>query len=200
MTGEFEGNDLAERVRLIESMIAEGRRSTGRWGWTFVLWGVAYYVATAWAMWGRSWLAWPVTMVAAAVLSSVLASRMRRGRPRTMLGRAVGAPWIAMGVAIMIVLIALAVSGRHDAQVYVAIIGAMLGTAHMTSAIILKWNMQFMCALVWLAAGVVACFSSAAVAGIAFLAATFLGQIVFGIYARVLESRGAGRGEKTQYA
>lgn len=57
-----------------------------------------------------------------------------------------------------------------------------------------------MCALVWLAASVVACFGSAAVAGISFLAATFLGQIVFGIYAMVLEARRGRQGEKTEYA
>lgn len=200
MSAETDKMELTERLKLIESMIAEGRRSTGRWGWTFVLWGVAYYVAEAWAIWGRSWLAWPVTMVAAFVISSLVASRMKHGRPATTLGRAVGAPWIAMGISIMTVLIALAVSGRYDPHVYVAIIGAMLGTAHLTSAIILKWKMQFACALVWLAAGVVACFGSQAVAGIGFLAATFLGQIVFGIYAMVLEARRGRQGEKTEYA
>jgi hypothetical protein len=181
--------ELTERVKLIESMIAEGRRSTGRWGWTFVLWGVAYYVAAAWATWGRSAWAWPVTMVAAGAISSWVASRMRRGQPVTTLGRAVGGAWIAMGISIMTVLIALGVSGQQDAHVYIPIIGAMLGTAHMTSAIILRWKMQFACALVWLAAGVVACFGSEAQASVAFLVATFLGMIVFGIYAMVLESR-----------
>ena len=33
--------DLNDRLTLIETMIAEGRRSTESWGWTFVLWGVA---------------------------------------------------------------------------------------------------------------------------------------------------------------
>ena len=48
-------------------MIAEGRRTTESWGWTFVLWGVAYYVAIAWAALGHSTLAWPVTMIAAGI-------------------------------------------------------------------------------------------------------------------------------------
>ena len=189
MSAETDRLELTERLNLIESMIAEGRRRTTKWGWMFVLWGVAYYVAVAWASWGRSASAWPVTMVAAAVLTSVLASRTKRGQPKTTTGRAVAAPWIAMGISITVVLAALGVNGRYDPHVFVAIIGAMLGTAHLTSAIILKWKMQFMCGLVWLAAGVAACFGSAAVAGIAFLAATFLCQIVFGIYAMVLESR-----------
>jgi len=52
---------------LIETMVAEGRRTTESWGWTFVLWGVAYLGATAWASLGRSNLACPVTMIAAAI-------------------------------------------------------------------------------------------------------------------------------------
>ncbi len=189
MTGEFEGNELTERVKLIESMISEGRRSTRRWGWSFVLWGVAYYVAAAWATWDRSWLAWPVTMIAAALISSLVASRMKRGQPHTTLGRAIGGVWIAMGCSIMVILVCLAVAGRGDAHVFIAIVGAMLAMAHGTSAIILKWKAQFICAVVWLASGAVACFGSETTAAIAFLVATFLGQIVFGIYAMVLESR-----------
>ncbi len=48
MTGDFEEQELKDRLSLIETMIAEGRRTTERWGWTFVLWGVAYYVAIVW--------------------------------------------------------------------------------------------------------------------------------------------------------
>jgi len=189
MESQAKDKELTERLELIESMIFEGRRSTRQWGWTFVLWGVAYLVATAWATWGRSAWAWPVTMVAAAVLSGVIATRITRGHPKTILGRAIGPVWIAMGSALMIVLICLAVSGKYNANVFVAIIGTMLGTAHATSAMILKWKAQFLCAAVWIAAAVAACFGSENVAGIAFLGATFLGQIVFGIYAMILESR-----------
>jgi len=181
--------ELTERLELIAKMMAEGRRSTRQWGWTFVLWGVAYLVATAWSTWGRSAWAWPVTMVAAAVLSGVIATRITRGHPKTIFGRAIGPVWIAMGSALMIVLICLAVSGRYNANVFVAIIGTMVGTAHATSAMILKWKAQFLCAAVWIAAAVAACFGSEKVAGIAFLGATFLGQIVFGIYAMIIESR-----------
>jgi len=188
MTGELE-KDLAERVRLIESMMAEGRRKTESWGWTFVLWGVAYYVATAWATWGHSNLAWPVTMIAAAVITAVAASRMSHGQPGTTLGRAIGAVWAAMGCSIFVLLMSLGYSGRYDGHIFMAIIGAMLATANATSAIILKWKMQFACAVVWLAAAVIACFSSDYVTSIDFLAATFVGMIVFGVYAMICESR-----------
>jgi hypothetical protein len=41
--------DIAERLRLIESMMASGRKSTEYWGWSFLLWGIAYLIAVAWA-------------------------------------------------------------------------------------------------------------------------------------------------------
>ena len=188
MTSEVE-KDLAERVRLIENMMAEGRRTTESWGWTFLLWGVAYYVATAWATWGKASLAWPVTMIAAAVITGIVASRMSRGQPETRVGRALGAIWVSTGVSIFVLLMSLAYSGRYDTHVFVAIIGAMLGLVNAASAIILKWWIQFACAVVWLASAVIACFGSDNVTSIDFLAATFLGLILFGIYAMILESR-----------
>jgi hypothetical protein len=196
MTDEMDGKDLAERVRLIESMMAEGRRRTARWGWTFVLWGVAYLVATAWAsglvggpVWAQHLLAWPVMMIAASIVTGVGISRMKKGQPATTLGRAIGATWAAMGISLFIVLLALGLSGRYDLHVFVAIIGGMLSVANMTSAIMLQWKMQFVCAMVWLGSAVGACFGTLNQAGIAFLAATFFCQIVFGIYAIILESQ-----------
>ena len=188
MTGELE-KDLTERVRLIETMMAEGRRKTENWGWTFVLWGVAYYVATAWATWGKSNWAWPVTMIAAGVITGVVASRMSHGQAETTMGRAIGAIWASVGCTIFVLLMSLAYSGRYDTHVFVAIIGAMLGVANAASGIILKWRMQFACALVWLASAVIACFSSDNVTSVDFLAATFVGLIVFGVYAMICESR-----------
>ncbi len=135
--------ELAEWLKVIENMIAEGRHGQESWGWSFVLWGVAYCIATAWATWGHSNLAWPVTMIAAGVMTGVIASRMSHGHPETTLGRALGAVWMSMGISLMVVLVCLAASGRYDAHVFVAIVGAMLATAHGTSAIILKWKMQF---------------------------------------------------------
>ena len=51
-------------------------------------------------------------------------------------------------------------SGQLDVQVFVAIVGAMLGMANAASGMILKWKMQFACAVVWWAAAVMACFGS----------------------------------------
>jgi hypothetical protein len=192
MTGNSEEQELKDRLKLIESMMAEGRRKTENWGWSFVLWGVAYYVATAWATWGKSNLAWPVTMIAAGILTGIGASRVSRGNPDTVLSRALGGVWTAMGISISVLLFSLAFAGRYDGHVFVAIIGAMLGFANLASAIVLKWKAQYACAAVWLASTVVASFGSENAASIAFLAATFVGLIAFGIYAMISESRRRG--------
>jgi fatty acid desaturase len=134
MTENTNQLDLNDRLSLIETMIAEGRRTTERWGWTFVLWGVAYYVAIAWSTWGgHSNLAWPVTMIAAALVTALPFSR-RQNQPETTIGRAIGAVWMAMGISLFTVLMSLAISGRYESHVFMAIIGAMLGTANATSS------------------------------------------------------------------
>ena len=194
MTDEMDNRDLAERVRLIENMMAEGRQRTARWGWTFVLWGVAYYVATAWASWGKSNLAWPVTMVAAALITAIAASRMLHGEPETAVGRAVGGVWRAMGISMSVVLFSLSFAGRYEGHVFVAIFGAMLGMTNLASARILQWKAQYACAGVWLASTIVASFGSDRATAVAFFAAIFLCQIVFGIYAMTCESRRRQRG------
>jgi len=196
MENETNTQDLNDRLNLIENMISEGRRKCESWGWTFVLWGVAYYVAMAWSsgifpasVWSRQYLAWPVTMIAAGVVTSLVASRIAHGQPQTTLGRAIGAVWSAMGISLFIILMGLGLGGRYETQVFLAIIGGMLGAANLASAIILKWKMQFACAVVWLGAAVAGCFATESQAGTAFLAATFFGQIVFGVYAMIRDAR-----------
>lgn len=189
MTDEMDNKDLAERVRLIENMMAEGRQRTARWGWSLVLWGVAYYVATAWASLGESNLAWPATMTAAALITAIGASRMTKGQPATTLSRAVGGVWRAMGISISILLFSLSFAGRYETHVFVAAFGAMLGMVNLASAIMLRWKAQYVCAMVWLISTVIASFGSDQATSVGFLAAIFLCQIVFGIYAMVCESR-----------
>ena len=200
MTSNIESQELKDRLSLIEQMIAEGRRTTESWGWTFVLWGVAYYVAIAWATLGKASLAWPVTMVAAGVLTGVLASRTASKRPETTVGRAMMAIWLGLGVSIFVLMVSLGMSGRLDEHVSVAIIGAMLGGANCTSSMILKWKMQFACAVAWWSAGVAACFTSDTVTSITFLTAIFFCQIVFGIYGMIAESSKQKRSEAGQGA
>jgi len=194
-----EEQELKDRLSLIESMISEGRRTTESWGWTFLLWGVAYYIAIAWSAFAPSAIAWPVTMIVASVLTGVIGSRISAKQPETTSGRAMAAIWIGMGISLFILMVCLGVTGRLDLRTAVAIIGAMLGASNATSSIILRWKMQFVCAVVWWAAMVAALFTTEDRAGIIFLVAIFFCQIVFGIYGMIAESRrnkarGAGQG------
>jgi len=182
--------ELKERLSLIESMIAEGRRTTESWGWTFVLWGVAYYLAIAWSAWGHSVWAWPATILIAMIITVVVASLKAGNHPGTTLGRAIGSIWIALGISMSLLFLALGLSGRlTDQHLFVAVISVILGMANGASALILRWKVQFACAVVWWAAAVATCFGTDAQSTIVFLVAIFLCQIVFGIYGMVSEAQ-----------
>lgn len=196
MTASNDELELKERLSLIENMIAEGRRTTQSFSWTFVLWGVAYYVAILWStgaftgpIWGSSYLAWPVTMTAAFVLTWTLAVRKSHNQPRSRDGRAVVSIWVSMGISMFILMLSLGLSGRGDQQTFVALIATMLGTANAASGMLLRWKQQFACAVVWWAAAVASLFGSVTQSTIAFLVAIFLCQIVFGIYGMICEAR-----------
>ena len=189
MTDKMEAMELKDRLSLIETMIAEGRRTTESWGWTFVLWGVAYYVAIAWASLGHSTWAWPVTMVAASVITGIYASRIDGRRPETTIGRAMIVDLGGHGHFPVRCHVVAGVNGRLDGHSSIAIVGAMLGAANATSSFILRWRMQFACAVVWWSTAVAACFVTEMQAGIVFLVAIFFCQIVFGIYGMLAEAR-----------
>ncbi len=197
MNEERSERDLKERLALIESMIAEGRRRTESWGWIFLLWGIAYCVAIGWATRGQElsvWdnrrsLAWPGTIAVAAVLTLIIGIRKGKGHPVTTVWRSIVSIWTAAGISMGVLFPALAMNGRLDQHEFVALIAAMLGTANGASGFILRWKAQIGCALVWWMASAAACFGSIAQVTVVFLTAIFLCQIVFGIYVMMLESR-----------
>jgi hypothetical protein len=182
--------ELKERLSLIEGMIAEGRRTTESWGWTFVLWGVAYYLAIAWSTLGHGVWAWPVTTLLAAIVTVVGASLKGGDHPETTLGRAIGSIWIALAVSLFLLFPALGLSGRlTDLHLFVAVVSAILGMANGASALILRWKAQAACAVVWWLTAVASCFGTDAQSMIVFLVAIFLCQIVFGIYGMIAEAQ-----------
>ena len=193
MTADSEEMELKDRLSLIETMIAEGRRSTGSWAWTFVFWGVAYYVAIAWTAFNQWPYAWLVTMMAAWVVCMAIIGRQKKNQPErkpaTTMGRAIFSVWIAMGVSLSLLLPALGFSGRFNQHIFVAIVAAMLGLANGASGMIIRWKPQIAAAIVWWAATVAACFGSDNQCTVVFLVAIFLCQIVFGIYGMVCEAR-----------
>lgn len=184
---EFTGKDeIQDRLNWIESMVLEGRRGTQSWGWAFLLWGIAYLVAFGWsAVSSFAWI-WPITMVAAALLTVGIVRWKGVGHAQTTASRAIGAIWAAMGISAFLLFMTLSLSGRlTDEHVFFATLAAILGLVNGASAMILRWRAQFACALVWWAAAVVSCYE----APMAFLAALFLCQIVFGVYLMYVEGR-----------
>jgi hypothetical protein len=186
----METQELKDRLALIEHMMKAGRRSTEEWGWTFVLWGVAYFVAIGWSAMGATY-AWPITMVATCVLMAGILGRRRR-KPGSTMNRSLVGVWIALGVTMMTLMPALAISGRAaDAHGSIAVVCALLGMANGASGFVLKWRLQIVSACVWWVTAVVACFGSEMQALVVFMVAIFFCQIVFGIACMVAEARAA---------
>ena len=184
MPDQTTDQDLNDRLALIERMIAEGRRNTENWGWTFVLWGVVYYAAIAWSAWGNSTWAWPVTVSIGVITTIAIASREGAHQPETTLGRAVGSIWMALAISMCLLFPALSLTGRlADPHVFLAVVSAILGMANGASALLLRWKVQFACAVVWWLASVATCFGTDVQSLTVFLGAIFLCQIVFGTYA-----------------
>jgi len=149
MRDDITEQELKERLSIIERLIAEGRRTTENWGWTFVLWGVAFYIALAWSEWGHSPWAWPATMLIAAIASIVIAVSKTGNHPQTTLGRSIGSIWIALGISMFVLFFALSLSGRLTVHLFVAVMSAILGMANGASALILRWKIQLACAIAW---------------------------------------------------
>lgn len=190
MNANAEEMELRERLDLMQKMIAEGRRKQESWGWTFVLWGIAYYIAFFWGWLGSFAYAWPITMTAAAILTFGGFMRPRHRSPETTMSRAIGSIWIATGTTMFVLLDAMGF-GLHlaDPRAFFAAASAIIGLANAACSLTLKWKAEFFCAIVWWAAAIVACFTGLVTAIVAFLVAIFLCQIVFGAYMMVLEAR-----------
>ena len=195
----------AEQINFIESMILEGRRTTEYWGWNFLLWGAAYLVAIAWSSSPASVgpkFAWPITMVAAAVLSGVIGNRKSKGQPVTTTSRAVWSIWIAVGTAIFTFTSVASFAGRFgDGHLFMAAIEILLGAGHLASGLLLRWKVQSTVGILWWVASLISILSHT-VNGVSipFLAGTFICSIGFGIYLMVLESRDKAKARAGQVA
>ena len=188
MTDQPNNQELRERLELIENMLLAGRRKTESWGWTFLLWGVAYYVAIAVNHFTHSRWSWPATMIAAGIITFVL-SRIRHSQPGTSMSRIICAVWIALGISMFLLFMSMAINHMLGSRIFWAIACTLLGMANGISGITLKWKVQIACAVVWWAASAAVCFSDAQQGFVEFLFAIFFCQIVFGIYAMICDSR-----------
>ncbi len=149
-------DELLQRVELMETMIAEGRKSTARFGWIFVMWGLIYFAAMGWVVFlpFKEW-AWPVSVTVGILVGVIRFRRMRAmgiiGNDR---GRSVGVVWQAMCVAIILYVIAAGASGHGNQPAYYAAVFFFVGLAHGTSAGILRWGVQGLVAFIWWGCGI----------------------------------------------
>ena len=198
MTEQLDNHELNERLKLIESMIAEGRRTTESWGWTFVFWGLAYYVAIGWTAWTHYPFAWLITMTGASVLMWVIIGQKSKARQEkkaeTTIGRAIFSTWASMGISMSVLLVSMGFSGHFSSQMFVAVVAAMLGTTNAASGLLLRWKAQIACAVIWWAATVAACFSTADQSTVVFVVAIFFCQIVLGGIAMSREAQARRQG------
>jgi len=189
--------ELLSRLDLIESMVREGRRRTEYWGWNFVLWGAAYLIAIGWSHTSlKPQIAWPVTMIAAWILTMALAGRKKKGTPKTPISRAVGAIWIAVASAIFIFCFAAGSSGHAEMHIFWTGIEILLGVANCASSLVLRWRAQFLMALVWWISAVATSFVSVQAIIPIVIADTFICLIGFGLYLMYCERRDRQRRER----
>lgn len=193
MTDQTNRQDLEERIGQIESMLMEGRRGTQRYGWSMVLWGTAYLVASAWSLWGnRPLLAWSVTMTAAVCLYVVIwriKAKAKRGAT-SIASRAMAALWISIGIALFVFTFSVSISGHWEIHSFMAGIEALLGAAYLATGIFLRWKIYLFLGFLWWAGAVSSCFVSLPQVGWIFLGLTVL-LIGTGTYLMILESHGA---------
>jgi hypothetical protein len=194
-------DELVQRVALMETMIAEGRRSTARFGWIFLLWGLIDLAGVGWGELQPDfrWV-WPITISAGFVLQFIiLAMRRKSGHScgGSVRGRSVAAVWSMMGLTVLLYVVAAIVQHKAGQISYVAAILMFVGMAHAISAMILRWMAQGIVAGVWLAGGVAIFFVPRSYVLSVFIAEMCLGMILFGLYAMWLERQSAATEERT---
>ncbi|HEY5054911.1 MAG TPA: hypothetical protein VII58_02050 [Acidobacteriaceae bacterium] len=188
--------DLVARLDLMEAMIAEGREATARCGWIFVLWGIIDLVGIAvQRMYPQRIWNWPVVISLGWLLQFAGFSwKRRRGeyscRPN-LKGRSMAAIWGMMGVTLSLYCVTGIFTHHGGGVAYLAAIFMIVGMAHATSAIILRWRAQGAVAALWWAGGVAVFFLPLTRhwPETIFALEMLFGMVFFGLYMMFLERR-----------
>jgi hypothetical protein len=198
-------DDLIKRLELMEAMIAEGRQTTMRHGWIFVLWGLVDLAGMGWQQLPRhtDWV-WPVCLAVGFTLQAIGIALQKRGKSslgKGMQCRSVEAVWSMMGVAMVLYVGAALVTHFAWQYSYLAALLTIIGLAHAISAVILRWRVQGIVAAIWWAGAIaVFAFNSYRAANIIFLIEMCLGMLLFGLYVMMLERRDrSGRSASVQH-
>ncbi|MBV9268927.1 MAG: hypothetical protein JO061_22345, partial [Acidobacteriaceae bacterium] len=106
--------EIVSRLRLIEEMMAEGKQTTQRWGWMFLLWGIGPLAGMLWeSSLPHPAVAWPVVLSICVILNGAVIRRRRRaGEARTAATRSLGAVWASTGVTVLLIALGAALFGR----------------------------------------------------------------------------------------
>ncbi len=191
---EPDQSEILDRLRLIEGMIAEGRRATQRWGWMFVLWGIGPLAAMLWEHASPDTvLAWPaVTSACILVNGAVIRARRRHGEARTATMSSVGAVWASAGVAVLVLALTAAWSRALDLRALFIMFFALAAVAHTACALMLRWTAQFLAALAWWAAVLSAFILPLPQLRPLAAAALLAGNLAFGVWLTYREWKYAG--------
>lgn len=198
-------DELLQRVAMMESMISEGRRTTARFGWLFVLWGMADLIGMVWQWYQQNnrWI-WPVTIGSAMVLQFIGIAMLRRENktcsPKSMQCRSIEAVWGMMGLTVSLYCAAAMLHNSTWQVAYVSAILMFVGLAHAISALVLRWRAQGAIAAVWWLGGIATFFLSGVALYAIVVGEMFVGLVAFGIYAMLLERRRGGGGAVPQHA
>ena len=185
-------DDIVARLDLIEAMISEGRKATSRCGWVFVLWGFVILAALAleWLHPGRVWN-WPVAISSGWLLqfAGFFWERRRGMYSRTSAkGRTMAAIWSMMGVTLALYCFTGMLS-HHGGIAYLAAIFMIIGFAHATSAVVLRWAPQGAVAAMWWAGGLATFFVSGYWLPAIMAIEMLFGMVFFGFYMMYLDRR-----------
>jgi hypothetical protein len=176
--------EILNRLRLIEEMMVEGRQTTQRWGWMFLVWGIGPLIAMFWeARLPLPALAWPVVVAACIIVNgAVIRARKKRGEARTTMMRSVGAVWASVGITVLLLSLAATLSNALDLRSLSVALFALAAVAHSASSMILRWTIQFVAALAWWGATLAAFLLPATDLHILAAAALLLGNVGFGAW------------------
>jgi hypothetical protein len=192
-------DELLQRLELMESMISEGRRSTTRCGWIFVLWGVVDIAGMAWEWYRSSYWIWP-TVLATGFAVMFLIQTLQKRKPSRMRcagmeRRTVNSIWSMMGLAVTLYVAGGMVRHLTWQYSYIAAIFMLVGMAHAISAMVLRWRIQGLVAALWWAGGIAMFFAhSGNEIFVIFPLEMFFGMILFGLYAMWLDHCGGLEG------
>jgi hypothetical protein len=185
-------DELVQRLELMEAMIAEGRRSTNRCGWIFVVWGVVDIAGMAWEWFRPSYWIWPTVLTVGFVLFFLIRATQKQDplRCANSEGRTIGAIWSMMGLA-AVLYVGTGIF-RHLAWQYSFIAGIfmLIGLAHAISAMVLRWRVQGLVAALWWAGGIAMFFAHGdKQIFVVFPLEMFFGMVLFGLYGMMLDRR-----------